>query len=353
MEKIGIESLKKYSEFDNHKSIYIIENHKANLYGYIAIHNDNLGPAVGGTRFFPYISKEDALRDVLQLSRAMTYKCALANVKYGGGKGVIIGDPKKIKTQKLLEAYAKEIDNLKGKFFTGEDVGMTKEDIQFMLKISSFFIGKEGRAGDPSPYAALSTFHSMQATLRHLFGTEKLIDRVITIKGLGKVGKELARLILEAGGRVVGADVDPSVIREIKKKFPLIIIEPSEKIHKIKADIYAPCALGNEFTEGNMQEIQSRIICGGANNQLSSPGIGDWFFRNGITYIPDYIVNAGGLIDVVDELESGGYNHARVLERIKNIQITIENLLTRSDKEKRAPNKIADELVEKIVEDTV
>lgn len=340
---------KNYSEFDDHKLVIRFEDKKTNLLGFVAIHNDKLGPAVGGTRMFPYVSEEEALKDVLRLSKAMSYKCALSGVKYGGGKAVIIGDPQKIKTEDLVRSYAREIGNLKGKFTTGEDVGITEEDVQIMFEEAPYFIGKKGYAGDPSPFAALSTFYSIQVACEELLRVKNLKGIKVAVKGVGKVGTELVRFLLNEKAIVYVADIKDLAIKNLKDKYPDINIVNSLDIHRLDVDVYAPCAMGNEFNDESKTEIKAKIICGSANNQLATNVIGDWFHENGILYIPDYIANAGGLIDVVDELEPGGFNKSRVDERIKNIKITVKKVIEDSKAKNISTIKEANDLAVKIL----
>lgn len=340
-------NLKEFKEFDNHKLVIKIEDKQAGLRGFIAIHNDNLGlPAVGGTRMFPYKSEKEALKDVLKLSRAMTYKCAMAQVPHGGAKGVIIGDPKKDKNEKLLEAYAKKINSLKGRFYTGEDVGLTENDIALMLKYSSFFNGSPTLAGDPSPYAALSVFYSIQSAIAFVYSKNSLHGIKIAIKGVGKVGKALASLLYNAGATIYISDIDKTALIEAKKLIPTAKIIDNKKISTLAVDVFCPCALGDEFSIKNVSCIKAKIICGGANNQLADDKVGDWFFDNKILYVPDYVANAGGLINVVDELEKGGYNKQRVLGRIAQIKDTVNKILTLSRQNNKSTHRIADEIAE-------
>ena len=342
----GIESL---PEFDNHKLVIKIENKNASLRGFIAIHNNNLGsPAVGGTRMFPYKSEKDALIDVLKLSRAMTYKCAIAKVPYGGAKGVIIGNPNKDKTKKLLKKYAESVNSLKGDFCTGEDVGITQDDVNVMLKSSDYFIGKPELAGDPSPYAALSIFYSMKSAVSYAYKKNSLKGFKVAIKGVGKVGKELAKLLYDNGAELYISDVDKKAINEIRLKITKVKIISNKKINTLPVDIYSPCALGDEFSIKNAGQIKARIICGGANNQLADNEVGDWFFRHSVIYVPDYVANSGGLINVVDELEKNGYKKNRVLRRIHGVKNTVKNILTLSDQKNKSPHRIADEIAEKL-----
>lgn len=299
--------LKKLDAFDKHESVRYIFDEESKLEGYIAIHNTKLGPAVGGTRMFPYKSREQALNDVLLLSRAMTYKCAVADVNFGGGKTVIIGDPLVVKTKGLLKSYALEIDRLKGKFYTGEDVGISEADVQFLLTFSQYFIGKSSKAADPSPFASLSTFYSIKLASKFIFGNESLANKKVAVKGIGKVGGALVDLLVKENSNVFIADLDEKRCLDFKKKYPQLEIKDPNEIHKVEAEIYSPCALGGEFTEKTKLEVKAKVICGAANNQLLKDEIGDWFFHNEVIYIPDYVSNSGGLIDVIDELEAGGY----------------------------------------------
>jgi len=341
--------LDNFKGYKNHLYLFELVNKKAGLYGYIAIHNTNRGPAVGGTRIYSYKTNKEAIEDAFSLSEAMTYKCALANVPYGGGKGVIILSEGKQKTKSLLKAYAHEVNKLKGLFYTGEDVGVTEEDVQIMLQESNFFIGKKNQAGDPSPFAALSTFFSIQEALKYKYGEDSLKNKTIAIKGMGKVGKRLAELCKEAGAHIFIADINKNGLGALKEKHGNIqIIEPS-LIHTLTVDVYAPCALGNEFTEKNIQQINAKIICGAANNQLSNTAIGNEMFKKGILYVPDYIANAGGLIDVVDELNPKGYNGERVLKNIRKVRKTVSLVLKTSKKLKKPTHIIADEFAHKKV----
>lgn len=335
-------------EFDAHKAVFRFEEPSVGLKGFIAIHNENLGPATGGTRMFPYASEKDALSDVLRLSRAMTYKCALAGVRHGGGKAVIMGDPEMDKSEELLRAYARIVGELKNRFFTGEDVGISEDDVQIMFEESNGFIGKRGVAGDPSPYAALSTFYAMQAAVSECTNNGELFGRTVAIKGIGKVGTELLRLLIGVGAHVVGADVKPNVIRHIQEKFPQVKVVSPQKIHRVTADVFSPCALGGDLADTAIRKLKALIVCGAANNQLASEEAGDALYQRGITYVPDYVANAGGLINVVDELEQGGYNRKRVLQRIENLKNVLHTIFLVSRQKHQPQSRVADRLAEDI-----
>ncbi len=336
------------AEFDNHESIFFFYDRATGLKSFISIHNSKLGPAVGGTRMFLYSSETEALSDVLRLSKAMTYKCALAGVSFGGGKSVIINDPQR-KNKKILKAYAQKINTLNGNFYTGQDMGISKSDVGLMLKYSDYFIGKPGLAEDPAPYAALSTFYSIQTAMKKLYGSEDLNGKTIAIKGVGNVGMNLIKLLAKTGAKLIVADIDKEKINKIKSTHKLIAIASPKVIHKVECDIYSPCAMGKEFNFKNVKQVKASVICGGANNQLTSNEVGNILFKRNILFIPDYVANAGGLINVVDELESGGYKKTRVLTRIENIKKTLKNILDLADRKNIHPNYVSDQMAKKII----
>ncbi len=350
MKQLTNSELKNFPEFENHKAVYEFAEPQNGLHGFIAIHRTFLSLAVGGTRMFPYASAEEALRDCLRLSSAMSHKCALANVGYGGGKGVIIADPEKEKTPELLLAYADKVNELHGQFYTGEDVGLSADDVKIMLKKSDYFIGKPGLAGDPSPFAALGVFYAMAEAAKSVFGSDDLRGRTVAIKGVGKVGGELARLLAKAGAKLTIADLRQDVADALRAELPGVKIVDPTQIHKEDVEIYAPCAMGNDLTEQSATEIRAKIICGGANNQLSSAAVGQKVFDAGILYIPDYIANAGGLINVVDELNAGGYNRERVFAGIKNSKATVARIIALSKSKNEPPDKIAGDIAREIFE---
>lgn len=335
-------------EFNNHEMVSFFYDKKTGLKGFISIHNMNLGEATGGTRYFEYETEEDALRDVLRLSMAMTYKCALAGVPHGGGKAVIIKNKHKPKNEAYLKTYAEKVNLLHGNFTTGEDAGINGKDIEILAKYSKFINCRDSIGGDPSPWAALGVFYSVKPALKAVFGNEEIKGRTFAIKGLGKVGMELLRLLYEEGAEIKAADINKIAVKDALKKFPKIKIVKPEEIHKTQADVYSPCAMGKEFNNKTIRELKCRVICGAANNQLVSPMDGECLHKKNILYIPDYLANAGGLINVVEELNKEGYSRERVIEKIKNIKNTAEKVIEISKKKKRPISETADALAEKI-----
>jgi glutamate dehydrogenase/leucine dehydrogenase len=318
------------------------------ILGFIAIHNTNLGPALGGTRIFPYKNIQAACEDALRLSKAMTYKCAIAGVPFGGGKGVVMASPNRKNIKEVLKRYAQTISKLKGIFHTGEDVGLSEENVQYMLKFSPYFIGKSHLAGDPSPFAAQSAFLCAQVASKFVFGSEKMDQKIVTLKGAGKTGSALASLFAASGAKVYVADINPRAIKTLMQKSPSIVGVTTDELLKIKSDIYAPCALGNDIHKDNIKKIKADLIVGTANNQLHDHSIAETLHKQGMLHVPDYVANAGGLINVADELLPGGYNKKRVEQNIEKLKTTLEEILKTSRKKNTDPDSIANQKAENI-----
>lgn len=342
--------LEQYPEFDNHEKVleFSLSVNGVTIPAFIALHRIKNGIAIGGTRILTYGSKEEALKDALNLSRGMTYKCLLSNVPYGGGKGVIFVDPKKVDVRTVLSEYAKKVNELKGEFYTGEDVGMSAEGVEILGEKSQYIIGLPSKTGLPAPSAALGVFFAMKAAITHVFNSQSFEGRTVAIKGLGAVGSNLAKLLLEAGAEVYGADISKKQVEDVLEKTPEIKIVSVDDIHRVNADIYSPCALGYDLTEARVKELSCSIVCGSANNQLKNIEIAELLHQKNISYIPDYVANAGGLIHVADELEEGGYQKERVHMRIEQIGDMVSQILDSSLK--RGLNKvtIAQEIAAKL-----
>lgn len=303
-------------EYDNHARVYKFENTDTGLRGYVAIHSERGILSTGGTRFYDYKTERDALRDALRLSSAMTAKCIVSGLPYGGAKGVIIGNPEKIKTTDLLHSYADVVESLEGRFRTGEDVGMTERDVQILIGRSKFFNGKSSIAGDPSPFAALSVYRVMSVLAPQYIPEKELSDCQMAIRGVGKVGKALVSLMHKEGADIWISDINGRAVEDTLNTFPGVQSVSNDMTPFLPVDIYAPCALGGEITEKDVSRYRMKIICGGANNQLADPGVARLLHARNILFVPDYLANAGGLINVSDELESDGFHEERVRERI-------------------------------------
>lgn len=340
-----------FLEFDNHEMVSFIDQPKFGLRAVVSIHNTNLGPATGGTRLYNYASLDEAVRDALRLSRAMTYKCALAKVPFGGGKAVIMGGPE-IKTSQLLRAYGRAIDKFGGNYTTGTDVGISAKDTTLMAKESKYILGqpKKGiKKLGTSEMAALGVYYSLLATAEKVTGKKDIGGLTIGIKGIGKIGLELVRLLKPHGINLIIADTAKDQLAKAQKIAQSVRVVPPAEISFEAMDIYMPCALGNEFTLENIKYLKTKAIVGGANNQLDTAAVGDALFNQGIVYAPDYVANAGGLINIVDELGKGGYNAKRVLKSVKNIANTLLDIYSKSERASIAPNRAADHLAEKAI----
>lgn len=342
--KVSLGDFRQFKQFDNHEMVITFTDELSGLKGFVAIHSTKLGLALGGTRLQYYRSEADGLKDALSLSRAMSYKCALANLPYGGGKGVILLS-KNYKRDDALKAYARMVENLKGLFKTGTDAGIDDKDVTYMGQHTRHMLGlTNADRGDLSTAkcAALGVSYAMKAALNELYKSDNLYGRRIAIKGIGKLGGELAKILHAAGANLLVADTNVAKSQQLARELPGINVLPTSEIHKQEVDIYSPCALGNEFQRKVIQELSCKIVAGGANNQLPNTKAGNQLHKRGIIYAPDYVANAGGLIYVADELESNGFDQARVLSRISEIQTTLADIFKRSSTQNLATYKIAD-----------
>lgn len=326
-------------------------NEDANLHCFIAIHDTRLGPSLGGTRIYPYSTREEALKDALRLSKAMTYKSALTENGLGGGKGVIIANPHKDKTQKLLEAYAEVVHSLKGEYITAEDVGSSFEDMLIIKKKTPFVVGMpEGTSsGDPSPFTARGVFKGIQAVAYTLWGSNCLKNKTIAIQGLGNVGGKLAQMLFWEGANLILCDVHSEKTHHLANHLGAQVVSP-EHFFSQKCDILSPCALGGVINDETISQLHCSAIAGGANNQLKDEESGVKLHKKGILYAPDYVINAGGILNVTTELEPGGYNPKKSLEKIERIYDTLLEIFKRSKDENKPTHQIADEMAENKLE---
>lgn len=339
------------SEFDNHSFVLFLNDVNIGLRGFIAVHRkkeENI-PSFGATRIWHYDSDEEAVNDVLRLSRIMSYKSALAGLPYTGAKGVIMLNSRifnENERKKILETYAENVNRLNGQFITGTDVGLTQKDLQIMKKKSKYIVGFNDNSTE---FTSLGIFYAIKLCLNKIFGNENIAGRSFAIQGLGKIGSSIIDYIYNDADKIFASDTDKKIVNLVKKKYPKIkIVEPSE-IYKQKVDVFSPCALGHSLNSKTIADLSCKIIAGGANNQLQNEEIGELLHKLGILYAPDYIINAGGLISVTDEFEHKVYNRNRVMKKVFNIQDTLNKIFKLSAKEKKAPNIIADKMAEKII----
>jgi valine dehydrogenase (NAD+) len=332
-----------------HEQVVFCQDQQSGLRAIIAIYSTALGPALGGTRFYPYPDEGSALADVLNLSKAMAYKNALAGLDLGGGKAVIIGHPDQIKSEALLRAYGRFVESLNGRYITACDIGTYSEDMDVVGRESSHVTGRtvpNGGAGDSSVLTAFGVFQGMRAAAEHLWGATSLAGKTVGIEGVGKVGHRLAEQLISEGARVVAFDTSRSAGERLRARHPEATVVASRgELLAGKLDIYSPCAMGGAVDDETVEVLSARIICGGANNQLAHPGIEKVLADRGIIYAPDYLVNAGGVIQVADEL--AGFSFERARARAEQIFATTHRILATADEEGVPPAVAADRLAER------
>src|SRR5712691_4985126 len=336
-----------------HEQVVFCQDHHTGLKAIIGIYSTALGPALGGTRFYPYGSEDQALADVLRLSTAMAYKNALAGLDHGGGKAVIIGDPARVKTEPLLRAYGRFVASLGGRYVTACDVGTRSEDMDIIARECRYVTGRttaNGGAGDSSVLTALGVMHGMRAVAERVWGSTSLRSRTVGVEGVGKVGHRLVGHLVEAGAEVVICDVSTAGIEAVRDRHPDVrAVADVEALIAEKLDILAPCALGGTLNEQVANVLTARIVCGAANNQLAHHGIEKLLADRGILYAPDYVVNSGGVIQVADELAGFSFDRARAAT--EQIFTTTGKVLALADADGVPPSVAADRLAERRMSD--
>jgi valine dehydrogenase (NAD+) len=338
-----------FDRFSGHEQVVLGHDAASGLRVLIGIHSTALGPALGGTRFHPYPSDEAALDDVLRLSRAMSYKNALAGLPHGGGKAVIIGDPTRDRTEQLLQAYGRVVESLGGRYYTACDVGTYVADMDVVAQTCQFVTGRspeQGGSGDSSLLTAVGVFAGMRACAQHVWGSADLAGRVVGISGVGKVGRRLVEHLLDAGAEVVVHDVQAETLERIRLAHPEVQVaaSASDLVAWPGLDLYSPNALGGALNDATTAALTAGVVCGGANNQLAHPAVADQLADRGVTYAPDYLVNAGGVIQVADELH--GFDLARAQRRAESIFDTTLEVLSLADARQVTPASAADQLAE-------
>jgi valine dehydrogenase (NAD+) len=332
----------------NHEQVIYCNDPSTGLRAIIAIYSTALGPALGGTRFYPYATEDDALTDVLNLSRAMAYKAACAGLDLGGGKAVIIGDPATDKSEPLLRSYGRFVQAVGGRYYTACDVGTYVEDMDVVARECSFVTGRSpahGGAGDSSILTAYGVFQGMRAAADVAWGTASLRGKRVGIAGVGKVGHYLVEHLLADGASVVVTDVSEDAVNRVRVIHPEVdAVSPAALIDE-PMDVYAPCALGGALSDDTVPRLDARVVCGAANNQLDHPGIEKLLEEKGILYAPDYVVNSGGLIQVADEIE--GYSEPRARAKATEIFDTTLRIFALADAEGVPPSVAADRLAER------
>jgi len=337
-----------HPEMGSHENVVFVQDTASGLKAIIAVHNTALGPALGGCRVWSYETPNDALTDALRLSRGMTYKNSLAGLALGGGKAVIIADPRKTKTVEMMEAFGRHVERLAGTYITAEDVGVSPEDMEAVARHTDHVRGTKATGlGDPSPYTALGVFEGIKASVRHVFGSDDLSGRTVSVQGLGHVGYDVARQLHEAGAKLIVSDIHAPAVQRAIATFGAAAVDPAEA-HMADADVFAPCALGAGLNAKTVPQIQAKIVAGAANNQLQTPADGIALKNRGILYAPDYAINAGGVISIA--LAEPGGNDIHVRQKTIAIGETLSRIFDRASRENAAPEQIADRMAEERLE---
>jgi len=332
-------------DFDAHEQVVFGYDQATGLKSIVAVHSTVLGPAAGGCRMWPYATESEALTDALRLSRGMSYKNAMANLPFGGGKAVIIGDSRRMKTPELFQAFGRFVDSLGGRYITAEDVGTTTEDMEEVVKATRFVSGLARKAGDvggdPSPKTALGVFLGLKAAVKHRLGRSDLEGVTVAVQGVGGVGYHLSGLLAGEGAKLRVADVRTAAAERVRDEFKATIV-PVESVLSEEVDVVAPCALGAILNSDSIPRLRARVIAGAANNQLAQDQDGAALLAAGILYAPDYVVNAGGIISVAREYYGG--TEAQVTTEIHAIPGRVMEIFERARRENRPTNAVADQM---------
>lgn len=343
-------SVFEHSEFDGHEHVAFYQDKVTGLKAIIAVHNSNLGHALGGCRMWPYANDEEAVRDVLRLSKGMTYKAAMAGLKQGGGKAVIIGDPRTEKTPEKMLAMGKFIDSLSGKYISAEDSGLTVDDLKLMAKQTKYVSGiqakyhfnSEPADGNPAPSTAYGVYIGIKATVEYAMNSD-LEGVKVAIQGLGHVGIRLAKHLYEQGAKLYVTDMHSDIVEKAVKQFSAIAVSPDD-IFDLDVDVFAPCAMGAILNVENISRLKVKVIAGAANNQLATEECGQMLVDKGILYAPDYVINAGGIIDIYHQSISS--SDTKLRQHIEQISDTLVEIYRRAQSQCVASNIVANQIAE-------
>ncbi|HVK62638.1 MAG TPA: Glu/Leu/Phe/Val dehydrogenase dimerization domain-containing protein [Bdellovibrionales bacterium] len=334
------------SKHGDHEQVVFCHNKDVGLKAIIAIHNSALGPALGGTRMWNYKTEDEALTDVLRLSKGMTYKAACAGLNLGGGKAVIIGDPKTQKTEALFRAFGRFVNSLNGRYITAEDVGTTVREMEYVFMETPWVTGIPkafGGSGDPSPYTAHGVLMGIKASVKKKLGTDSLKGVRIAVQGLGNVGYHLVEYLSKEQAIVTATDIDKEKLTKVSGQFGVKAVNPDE-IVSVDCDVFSPCAMGAIINDESINKIKAKVVCGGANNQLAEARHGDMLRELGILYAPDYVANAGGLMNVFVELE--GYSPDRALDKTVQVYDSLMKVFEIAERDGVGTHTAADRMAE-------
>jgi leucine dehydrogenase len=332
-------------DFDDHEQVVFCSDKASGLKAIIAVHSTKLGPAVGGCRLWDYVSDEEALVDVLRLSKGMTYKNALAGLSMGGGKSVIIGDAKTIKSEALFKAFGQALNNLNGRYVSAEDVNINTDDIAIANTVTPHVTGTEGKSGNPAPFTALGTFLGIKAAVKYKLNTDDLSGLKVAVQGLGSVGYALCEHLYKAGAKLVVTDINQEALHKAEQEFGANIVSLND-IYDQDVDVYAPCALGATINDSTIDRIKAKIIAGCANNQLAHSRHDQALVERGILYTPDYVINAGGIINVSFESD---YSVEKSTKKVEEIYDTLLDIFATAERDHKPTGLVADEMARAII----
>ena len=338
---------------EGYEEVYKATDPRAGLTAFIAVHDTTLGPALGGCRMWHYTREEDAITDALRLSRGMTYKSAVARTGLGGGKAVIVGDPKTEKTPELFKAMGRFVHTLAGRYTTAEDVGTNEKNMMAVRSTTPFVSGlprAEGGSGDPSPYTALGVYEGLCASVEAAFGSDDVSNKTVAIQGIGNVGYGLGKLLRDAGAKLLITDVNEAKLARVADELGATVVAPND-IYGVEADVFAPCALGAILNDRTIPQLKCKVVAGGANNQLAEDRHGEELVRRGVLYAPDFVINAGGIINVSVEFAPSGYDETASRVRVKNIRRAIADIVRTSREQEIPTSQAALVLAEQILTD--
>lgn len=333
------------ADFDNHEQVVFFSDKASGLKAIIAIHSTKLGPAVGGCRLWDYVSDEEALIDALRLSKGMTYKNAMAGLTMGGGKSVIIGNAKTIKSKALFKAFGHALNTLNGRYLSAEDVNITTADIAIANTVTPFVTGTINKSGDPGPFTALGTYLGIKASVKHKLNRDNLTGLSVAVQGLGSVGYALCEYLHEAGAKLFVTDINQTILDKAAIELNATIVGV-DKIVEQDVDVYAPCALGASINDDTIKRLKARIIAGCANNQLAEPRHDQALADNGILYAPDYVINAGGIINISFE---ENYNKEKSTKKVAEIYQTLLTIFAKANAQHKPTGYIADVMAREII----
>ncbi|MGB8954549.1 MAG: Glu/Leu/Phe/Val dehydrogenase [Tumebacillaceae bacterium] len=339
-----------YMEKYDYEQLVFCHDQASGLKAIIAIHDTTLGPALGGTRMWVYETEEAAIEDALRLARGMTYKNAAAGLNLGGGKTVIIGNPRTDKSEAMFRAFGRYVESLNGRYITAEDVGTTVKDMDYIHMETNYVTGVSesyGSSGNPSPLTALGCFQGIRACAKEAFGTDDLNGKTIAVQGVGNVGYYLCQLLHEAGAKLIVTDINQESLDRAVTEFGAQVVSTNE-IFSVECDIFAPCALGAVINDDTIPQLKCKVVAGSSNNQLKESRHGDILQEMGILYAPDYVINSGGVINVADELE--GYNAERARKKVENIYNIMLNIFEIAKRDGIPTYKAADRMAEERIQ---